>query len=52
MDYCRTFDYIKRELPRIPLSLPVLILANHRDMGHHRVVTEDTIQYFVDELDR
>ena len=50
--FSRTFDYIKRELPQIPHSLPILILANHRDMGHHRVVTEDTVRYFIDELDR
>lgn len=34
-----TFEYVSKELPKIPQDIPVLILGNHCDMGHHRVVT-------------
>lgn len=47
-----TFDYIQRELPKVPANIPVLILANHRDMGHHRAITEDQIRTFMDSLQR
>jgi len=47
-----TFEYIQRELPKVPTHIPVLILANHRDMGHHRVVTEDQVRGFIEELGR
>lgn len=47
-----TFDYIQRELPKIPASIPVLVLANHRDMGHHRTVSEDSVRYFIEDLNR
>ncbi len=48
----RTFDYIERELPKVPTHLPILVLGNHRDMGHHRTVMEDTVRYFLEELSR
>lgn len=38
-----TFEYVVRELPKVPKHLPILILANHRDMGHHRVITSDQV---------
>lgn len=47
-----TFSYIQRELPLVPNHIPVLVLANHRDMGHHRTVTEDQVKYFIEGLDR
>ena len=48
----RTFSYVERELPKVPSHIPVLVLANHRDMGHHRTVNEDSIKYFIENLDR
>ena len=47
-----TFDYVKRELPKVPTHIPVLVLANHRDMGHHRVVTADQVRGLIEELGR
>ena len=48
----RTFSYVERELSKVPSHIPVLVLANHRDMGHHRTVNEDSIKYFIENLDR
>ena len=47
-----TFDYVKRELPKIPVHLPILVLANRRDMGHHRVVTAEQVRGLIEELGR
>ncbi|XP_035229981.1 rab-like protein 6 [Stegodyphus dumicola] len=47
-----TFAYVQRELPLIPQHIPVLVLANHRDMGHHRTVTEDQVKFFIESLER
>uniref|UniRef100_A0A1Q3FXS6 Putative gtpase rab1/ypt1 small g protein n=1 Tax=Culex tarsalis TaxID=7177 RepID=A0A1Q3FXS6_CULTA len=44
-----TFDYVCRELPKVPADIPVLLLGNHCDMGHHRVITKDQIQGFIEE---
>ncbi|OTF83156.1 Ras-like protein, partial [Euroglyphus maynei] len=45
-----TFDYIQREIHQCPLHIPILILANHRDMGHHRVLTGDQVQGFIETI--
>lgn len=45
-----TFDYIQRELPKIPSHIPVIVLGNHCDMSHHRTVTADHVTYFIDSL--
>lgn len=47
-----TWDYIERELPKIPSHLPVLIIGNHRDMHHHRTVDELKCKYFLESLSR
>ncbi|XP_055530323.1 rab-like protein 6 [Wyeomyia smithii] len=44
-----TFDYVGRELPKVPGDIPVLLLGNHCDMGHHRVISKDQIQGFIEE---
>ncbi|XP_066594854.1 rab-like protein 6 [Prorops nasuta] len=45
-----TFDYVQRELPKIPTHIPVIVLGNHCDMAHHRTVTADHVTYFIDSL--
>ncbi|ESN91520.1 hypothetical protein HELRODRAFT_69950 [Helobdella robusta] len=45
-----TFDYVEKEVPKIPSGTPILILANHRDMGHHRTVSEDQVKTFVESM--
>ncbi|RNA39810.1 rab 6 [Brachionus plicatilis] len=47
-----TWDYIERELPKIPSHLPVLVIGNHRDMNHHRTVDESKCKYFLENLNR
>uniref|UniRef100_A0A182IMB4 Uncharacterized protein n=1 Tax=Anopheles atroparvus TaxID=41427 RepID=A0A182IMB4_ANOAO len=43
-----TFDYVCRELPKVPGDIPVLLLGNHCDMGHHRVITAEQVHGFVE----
>lgn len=47
-----TFKYIQSELPKIPKEIPVLLVANHRDQGHHRTVSAEQVMAFIDGLDR
>lgn len=47
-----TFTYVEREIEKVPHHIPVLVLGNHRDMGHHRTVTEDKARYFCLHYDR
>ncbi|XP_066994196.1 rab-like protein 6 [Anabrus simplex] len=47
-----TFDYIQRELPKVPNHIPVLVLANHCDMSHHRTITSDHVTYFIESFNR
>lgn len=45
-----TFEYIIRELPKIPSEIPVLILGNHCDMSHHRVITAGQAVGFIEQV--
>lgn len=47
-----TFKYIQSELPKVPNHIPVLVIANHRDQGHHRTVSSDQVKAFIDGLER
>lgn len=47
-----TFDYVQRELHKVPPHIPVLVLANHCDMAHHRTVTADHVTYFIESCER
>lgn len=45
-----TFEYVCRELPKIPADIPVLILGNHCDMAHHRVVTSGQVIGLIEDF--
>ncbi|XP_076844414.1 rab-like protein 6 isoform X2 [Brachyhypopomus gauderio] len=47
-----TFNYIMKELPKVPMHLPVCVLGNQRDMGEHRVILPDDIRDLVNSLNR
>lgn len=47
-----TFKYVQAELPKVPSHIPVLVVANHRDMGHHRTVSTEQAKSFIDSLER
>ncbi|XP_061055573.1 rab-like protein 6 isoform X2 [Eubalaena glacialis] len=47
-----TFNYILRELPKVPTHVPVCVLGNYRDMGEHRVILPDDVRDCIDNLDR
>ena len=47
-----TFKYVQTELSKIPTQLPILIIANHRDQGHHRTVASAQVKSFIDGLKR
>ncbi|KAJ6652017.1 hypothetical protein lerEdw1_015842 [Lerista edwardsae] len=47
-----TFNYILKELPKVPSHVPVCVLGNYRDMGEHRVVLPDDMREFIDSLNR
>lgn len=47
-----TFNYIERELPKVPNHIPTLVLANFRDMGDHRVITLDEVVGLVESMER
>lgn len=45
-----TYEYICRELEKIPNDLPILILGNHCDMSHHRCITSEQIYGLIEQL--
>ena len=47
-----TFDYVKAEVNRIPVTIPVLVLANFVDQAHHRQVTKLQVADFIENLHR
>lgn len=47
-----TFKYVQTEFPKIPKHIPVLVVGNHRDQGHHRTVSPEQATSFVESLDR
>lgn len=47
-----TFDYIKREADKVPAHIPILLLANFTDQGHHRQVTQMQVADFVENFSR
>ncbi|XP_078498197.1 rab-like protein 6 isoform X1 [Lissotriton helveticus] len=47
-----TFNYILRELPKVPTHVPVCVLGNHRDMGEHRVILPDDVRECIQSLNR
>ncbi|XP_076140964.1 rab-like protein 6 [Alosa pseudoharengus] len=47
-----TFNYIMRELPKVPMHVPVCVLGNQRDMGEHRVILPDDTRDFISSLNR
>uniref|UniRef100_A0A8D0DIE4 Rab-like protein 6 n=1 Tax=Salvator merianae TaxID=96440 RepID=A0A8D0DIE4_SALMN len=47
-----TFNYILRELPKVPTHVPVCVLGNYRDMGEHRVILPDDVREFIDKMNR
>ncbi|NXS32501.1 RABL6 protein, partial [Pomatostomus ruficeps] len=47
-----TFNYILRELPKVPTHVPVCVLGNYRDMGEHRVILPSDVRDLIDNLHR
>lgn len=47
-----TFDYVCKELPKIPSDIPVLLLGNHCDMSHHRAISQGQAMGLIEELGR
>lgn len=45
-----TFDYVCKELPKIPSDIPVLLLGNHCDMSHHRAISHGQAMGLIEEL--
>lgn len=46
----RTFDYVCKELAKVPDDIPVLILGNHCDMSHHQAVTNGQVSGFIENF--
>ncbi|VEN33512.1 unnamed protein product [Callosobruchus maculatus] len=48
-NYKATDDIVKVEVPG---HIPVIILSNHCDMAHHRTVTADHVNFYIESLSR
>ena len=46
-----TFEYVTREVSRVPAHIPVLVLANFIDRAHHRAVTREQALGFIEHLE-
>ncbi|XP_048005076.1 rab-like protein 6 [Leguminivora glycinivorella] len=44
-----TFEYVVKELSRVPADLPVVVLGNHCDMQHHRQVHPHHIEQALEQ---
>lgn len=47
-----TWDYIEREIVKVPAHIPILIIGNQLDMNHHRKVSTDQCLHFIHQFDR
>ncbi|KAK3700092.1 hypothetical protein QZH41_015043, partial [Actinostola sp. cb2023] len=47
-----TFQYLRKELPKVPAHIPVLVLGNHRDMEEHRLIVPEDVTSFIQTLER
>lgn len=48
-----TFEYIEKEIENIPKNIPIIILGNHKDQGHHGVaVNEEKVKSFIETIER
>ena len=50
--HTRTWKYVQHELPKVPNHIPVLVMANFRDMYENQAVYREEIEYFIKDLDR
>ena len=47
-----TWNYIEREIVKVPAHIPILIIGNQLDMGHHRKVPIEMCLSFIENFDR
>ncbi|CAF2972063.1 unnamed protein product [Rotaria sp. Silwood2] len=47
-----TWDYIEREIVKVPAHIPILLIGNQLDLGHHRKVPIDKCLNFIENLNR
>ncbi|TRY79659.1 hypothetical protein TCAL_06057 [Tigriopus californicus] len=43
-----TFDYVKREVPKVPQGIPILIMANFTDLVDQRCIATDEIRIWME----
>ncbi|KAH7728849.1 O-methyltransferase 1 [Aphelenchoides avenae] len=47
-----TWNYVSRELEKIPTQIPILIMANKKDLQAERQITEDMCRTFLEHYER